>query len=86
MRTLGQLLDSEVADLVRKVDINNHIIPSYCSLPIGCRSLVDRCGSFRSFKPQIIILLSYNNNNNNNNCDIADKGGFRNEPDKWAGH
>ena len=31
----------------------NHIIPSYCYLPVSCRSLVDRCGSSGSCKPQI---------------------------------
>ena len=31
----------------------NHIIPSYCYLPVSCRSLVDRCGSPGSCKPQI---------------------------------
>ena len=31
----------------------NLIIPSCCHLPISCRSLVDRCGSRGSCKPQI---------------------------------
>ena len=31
----------------------NHIIPSYCHLPVSCRSLVDRCGCLGSCKPQI---------------------------------
>ena len=60
VRTIGQLLDGEVADLIKKVDIirlaernDIHIIPSYCHLPVSCRSLVDRCGSPRSWKPQI---------------------------------
>ena len=35
----------------------NHIIPSYCYLPVSCRSLVDRCGSPGSCKPQIKILI-----------------------------
>ena len=35
----------------------NHIIPSYCYLPVSCRSLVDRCGSPGSCKPQIYFFL-----------------------------
>ena len=35
----------------------NHIIPSYCSLQLSCRSLVDRRGSLRSCKPQIKTLI-----------------------------
>ena len=31
----------------------NHIIPSCCHLPVSYRSLVDRCGSLGSCKPQI---------------------------------
>ena len=31
----------------------NHIIPLYCHLPVGFRSLADRCGSLGSCKPQI---------------------------------
>ena len=31
----------------------NHIIPSYCCLPVSSRSLVNRCGSLGSCKPQI---------------------------------
>ena len=34
----------------------NHIIPSYCHLPVSCRSLVDRCGSLGSCKPQIYFF------------------------------
>ena len=34
----------------------NHI-PSYCHLPVSCRSLVDECGSPGSCKPQIIIII-----------------------------
>ena len=30
----------------------NHIIPSYCHLPVSYRSLRDRCGSLGSCKPQ----------------------------------
>ena len=30
----------------------NHIVPSYCHLPVSCRSQVDRCGSLGSCKPQ----------------------------------
>jgi hypothetical protein len=29
----------------------NHIITSYCYLPVSCRNLVDHCGSFGSFNP-----------------------------------
>ena len=35
----------------------NHIIPSCCHLPVSCRSLVDRCGSPGSCKPQIFYLI-----------------------------
>ena len=31
----------------------NHIIPSYCHLPVSCRNLGDRCVSLGSCKPQI---------------------------------
>ena len=31
----------------------NHINQSCCHLPVSCRSLVDRCGSLGSCKPQI---------------------------------
>ena len=31
-------------------------IPSYCHLPVSCRSLVDRCGSLGSCKPQIYLF------------------------------
>ena len=31
----------------------NHIFPSCCALPVSYRSLVDRCGSLGSCKPQI---------------------------------
>ena len=31
----------------------NHIIPSYCHLPVSCISLVNRCGSIGSYKSQI---------------------------------
>ena len=31
----------------------NHIIPSFCHLPVICRSLVGRCGSSGSCKPHI---------------------------------
>jgi hypothetical protein len=37
--------------------IMHHIIPSYCHLPVSCRSLVDRCGSLGSCKPQIILCI-----------------------------
>ena len=47
-------------DLIKKVDLIDltecnaiHIIPSYCNLPVSCRSLVDWCGSLRSCKPHI---------------------------------
>ena len=60
MRKIRYLLDWEVADMIRKVDLlhlkehnANHITPSYCYLPVGCRSLVDRCGSLGSCKPHI---------------------------------
>ena len=36
----------------------NHIIPSYCYLPVSCRSLVDRCGSFGICKPQILFFFN----------------------------
>ena len=35
----------------------NHIIASYCHLSVSCRSLVDRCGSHGSCKPQIYIFF-----------------------------
>ena len=60
LRTIGLLLDSEVADLIKKVVITrpdgaypNHIIPSYCHLPVSCRILVDQCDSLGICKPQI---------------------------------
>jgi hypothetical protein len=31
----------------------NHIIPLRCHLPVNCRSIVERCGSPGSCKPQI---------------------------------
>ena len=37
----------------------NYIIPSYCYLPVSCRSLVDRCGSPGSCKPQIYFFLNF---------------------------
>ena len=59
VRTIGQLLDEEIADLIRKstfMDLRkrnaNHIIPSFCHQPFICRSLVDRCSSLGSYKPQ----------------------------------
>jgi hypothetical protein len=36
---------------------DNHIILSCCHLPVSCRSLVDRCGSFGNSKPQILNLI-----------------------------
>ena len=33
----------------------NHIIPSCCHVPVSCRSLVHRCGSPGSYKPQIYV-------------------------------
>ena len=36
----------------------NHIIPSYCYLPVSCRSLVDWFGSLVSCKPQIYFIIS----------------------------
>ena len=57
VRAIWQLLDWEVADLINKstlIDLMernaNYIIPSYCYLPVSCRSLVDRCGSLGSWK------------------------------------
>ena len=41
---------STLLDLTER---NANHIPSYCHLPVICRSLVDRCGSFGSCKPQI---------------------------------
>ena len=35
----------------------NHIIPSYCHLPVSWGSLVDRCGSLGSCKPQIYLFF-----------------------------
>ena len=35
----------------------NHIIPSYCYLPVRCSSLVDWCGSLWRCKPQIFIII-----------------------------
>jgi len=41
-------------NIIRLMEHNaNHIIPLYCHLPVSCRSLVDRCGSLGSCKPQI---------------------------------
>ena len=37
----------------------NHIIPSYCYLQVSCRSLVDRCSSVGSCKPQIYYYYFY---------------------------
>ena len=37
----------------------NHIIPSYCHLPVSCRSLVDRCSSLGSSKPQIYFFKKH---------------------------
>ena len=55
VRTIGQLLDWELADLVKKVETDrldehsaNYIIPSYCHLPVKCRNLFDRCDSLVS--------------------------------------
>ena len=52
VRAIGQLLDSEVLVLIKKVDINRprsvilyKIILSYCHLLTSYRSLVDRSGS-----------------------------------------
>ena len=53
MRKLGWLLDWEVAE--RNA---NHIVPSYCHLPLSCRNLVDRCGYVESCKPQINFFSS----------------------------
>ena len=36
---------------------DNHIIPSYCYLPVGCRSLGDRYGSLGSYKPQNLFFI-----------------------------
>ena len=38
------------------MDNANHIIPSYCHLPVCCRSLVHRYGSLRSCKPHIYFF------------------------------
>ena len=38
---------------------SNHIIPSYCHLPVSCRRLVDRYGSLGSCKPQICFLITF---------------------------
>ena len=63
VRTIGLLLDEKVADLIKKADIirldglnANHIIPSYCHLPFSCKSLVDQCGSFGSYKHRINLF------------------------------
>ena len=44
------------------LDLTEHnakyIIPSYCHLPVSCRSPFDRCGSFGSYKPQIYLFIS----------------------------
>ena len=34
-------------------------LPSYCHLPVSCRSLVDRCGSFGSCKPQSYFFFLF---------------------------
>ena len=36
---------------------SNHILPSYCHLPVSCRSLVDWRGSLGSYKPQIFKII-----------------------------
>ena len=38
----------------------NHIIPSYCYLPVSCRNLVHRCGSLGSCKSQIYYFFFFN--------------------------
>ena len=62
LRTIGQLFDWEVRIRLGKstlIDLtkrnNNHITSSYCHWAVSCRSLVDRCGSLGSCKPQIKI-------------------------------
>ena len=37
----------------------NHIIQLYCHLPVSYRSLVDRCGSIGSCKPQILLFFKF---------------------------
>ena len=52
------LRKSKLIDLTERN--GNHIIPLYCHRPVSCRSLVDRCGSLGSCKPQI-YFLKFNN-------------------------
>ena len=60
-RTIRMLLDW--GDWLRKSTLDlmehyaNHIIPSYSHLPVSCWSLVDRCGSLGSCKPQIYYFV-----------------------------
>ena len=36
----------------------NHITPSYCYLPLSCRSIIDRCGLLGICKPQIAFQFN----------------------------
>ena len=47
-------ISSKILTLLDLTEHNaNHIIPSYCHLPVSCRSLFDRCGSIGSCNSQI---------------------------------
>ena len=58
----------EVADLIKKVNINRPVgahcwspYPGYCHPLVGCRSLVDRCGSLGSCHRLNFLNLISNN-------------------------
>ena len=63
----------------------NHITPSYCHLPVSCRSPVGRCGFFGSCKPQIefniykLFKMPENPGTTGNQviCDMADDSNVR---------